>query len=125
MKKTKRTKRTRLPAPPAHLSSDAAKIWRSVVAYLGANGRLQAVDAGTVECYCMAVTRQRQLQAAIDANGVMSDGKLHPALKTVEATAATVRSAAHCLGLTPAARKALPATKKPTKRSDTWAGVLE
>jgi P27 family predicted phage terminase small subunit len=128
-KRTKRAKRIRPPSPPAHLSTDAARIWRSVVGYLTINDRLQSVDAGTIETYCMAVTRQRQLQAAIDHDGVMPAGKPHAALKIVEATAATVRSAAHCLGLTPAARKALPARKQTrnagTKGADPWHGVLE
>jgi P27 family predicted phage terminase small subunit len=115
--------------PPAYLSADAARIWRAVVAYLSRNGRLESVDAGTIETYALAVVRQRQLQAEINRRGIMIGDQPHPALRTIEATAATVRSAAHCLGLTPAARKALPArVKQPRlnsgKGADPWAGVL-
>jgi P27 family predicted phage terminase small subunit len=121
----KSTKRMKLPPAPPYLSAGAAVIWRGVVAYLATNGRLEAVDAGTIETYALAVVRQRALQAEIDRDGVMPEGKPHAALRTIEATAATVRSAAHCLGLTPASRKALPARPPKTKEADVWANVLK
>lgn len=117
-------RRPKLPAPPRHLGVDAAAIWRQVVAYLRDNDRLEAVDAGTIETYALAVVRQRGLQAALDRDGMVIDGALHPAARTIEAVAATVRSAAHCLGLTPASRKALPAKAK-TKEPSVWSGVLD
>src|SRR5690242_5716629 len=96
------------PAPP-HLSAEAAVLWDGVVAYLHTNGRLEAVDGAVIEGFCMAVCRQRALQAALDKEGVVTDGKLNPILRSSESVAASVKNFAITLGLTPSARKALPA----------------
>jgi len=130
MKKTK--PRAAELRPPSHLSSDTAKIWRGVVTHLRSNGHLLTVDVGVIETYCMAVTRQRQLTREIDKAGLIGkDGKPHPFLRTIEATAGTIRNLSHVLGLSPLARKALPArVKQPRmndghKGADPWQGVLE
>jgi P27 family predicted phage terminase small subunit len=118
----------KLPAPPRYLSPDAAEIWRGVIVYLSSNGRLEAVDGSVIEGFCMAVTRQRLLQAELDRTGVLgADNKPNPLLRCTEAVAASVKNFAAVLGLSPAARKGLPAnsTKKKTKGADVWVGVLD
>ncbi len=113
------------PPAPKHLSADAAEVWRVVVAYLAQAGRLAPIDYPVICGYAMAVSRQNQLQAELDKAGVLdADGKPHPLLRSTEAVAASVKNFAHVLGLTPAARKSLPA--KPTKSGDDrWRGVLD
>ncbi len=119
--------------PPGHLSADAARIWRQVAAHLRANGQLLRVDAGVVETYCLAVVRQRRLTAVLDKAALVdAAGKVHPILRTIEATAATVKNLAHVLGLSPLARKALPPRiKQPRlpdsggKGTDPWHGILD
>lgn len=116
-------KKSPLRAPP-HLSPDARKIWRRVIVYLADNGTLNPIDAETIEAYCAAVVRHRRLTAELDAAALMTvDGKLHPLLRTVEATAATVKNLAHVLGLNPTARNRLPAAP-PQKGKDKWDGIL-
>jgi P27 family predicted phage terminase small subunit len=113
--------------PPAHLSADAARLWRPVVTHLANNGQLLSIDVGVIESYCLAVIRQRQLTAALDKSGLIDkDGKPHPALRTIEATANTIRNLAHVLGLSPMSRRTLPSKPNTkTKGSGPWAGVLE
>lgn len=124
MKKPK--PRPTTPRPPAHMSTDAARIWRQVVTHLNRNGQLLRVDTGTIETYCMAVVRQRRLNAVLDkADLVDESGKPHPLLRTVEATAATVKNLAHVLGLNPVARKTLPAKNPKEEGGGPWAGVLD
>jgi P27 family predicted phage terminase small subunit len=114
------------PRPPAYLSADAARIWRGVVTHLRGNGLLLRVDVGVIETYCMAVVRQRRLTAELDKAGMLDEsGKPHPLLRTIEATAATVKNLAHVLGLSPMSRKALPAKPENPKGADPWSGVLE
>jgi P27 family predicted phage terminase small subunit len=123
---TKPKARTSAPNPPAHLSADAARIWREVVAHLAQNGLLLRVDAGTVETYCMAVVRQRRLTGELDKAPLLdASGKPHPLLRTIEATAATVKNLAHVLGLNPVARKALPTKQNTTEKGGAWDGVLD
>jgi P27 family predicted phage terminase small subunit len=123
-----KSKSRTLPRPPAYLSADASQIWRLVTSHLDRSGLLLNVDAGTVETYCMAVVRQRRLNGELDRAATLLDesGKPHPLLRTIEATAATVKNLAHVLGLNPVARKMLPMKQTPkNKGSEPWAGILD
>src|SRR4051794_13672320 len=92
--------------PPRGFPPEAAVIWREVVAYLGAEGTLLAVDAGTIETYALAVVRQRRLcEKLADGDLVDAEGKVNPLLRVIEATAATVKNLGHVLKLNPTARK--------------------
>jgi P27 family predicted phage terminase small subunit len=95
---------------------------------LANNGQLLNIDVGVIETYVMAVVRQRQLTAALDKSGLLDKGgKPHPLLRTIEATAATVKNLSHVLGLNPMARKTLPSrpTSSKVNGGGPWAGVLE
>jgi phage terminase small subunit len=97
---------------------------------LRANGQLLRIDSAVIETFVTAVIRQRRLTAVLDkADLVDKDGKPHPLLRTIEATATTIKNLSHVLGLNPLARKALPArVKQPRlnrgKGADPWSGVL-
>ena len=129
LKRKRRRARASALRPPVHLSREAAEIWRRTVADMARNGRLEAIYGLTIEAFCMAVVRQRALTVAIDKAGVMcADGKPNPLLRTVEATATSIKNLAHVLGLTPGSRKVLPRQAprpaKGNRRSDPWRGVL-
>lgn len=112
-------------AAPSYLSADAKKIWREVVAHLKAQGTYKPIDGGVVESYAMALVRQRQLVQALDKAGIVgADGKPNGLLRTIEATATTVKNLAHVLGLDPLARKSMRAAGKGKTEGGTWAGVL-
>lgn len=123
--------------PPSHLSADAARIWREVVAHLRTNGQLLRIDSWIIESFVTAVIRQRRLTAVLDKAALVDkDGKPHPLLRTIEATATTIKNLSHVLGLNPMARKALPARIKQPRLNglnggsskagaDPWHGVLE
>jgi P27 family predicted phage terminase small subunit len=114
------------PAPPTHLSPDAAAIWRETVGLLEARGTLNREDAMTLETYCMAVIRQRRLTVELEAHPLVVDGKLSPLLRVAEATAATVKNLGHVLGLNPVARQRMPGgggTRQPDPSSK-WRGIL-
>ena len=115
-------KKSALPAPP-HLTADGRKIWRQVVAHLEASGTAAAVIGPTVETYVDAVIRQRRLSAALaDAPLIDGDGKLHAALRVLEATSATVKNLAVTLGLATPPKTRSAAPERP--REGKWAGVL-
>ncbi len=124
MKKRKRATSTL--HPPAHLSVDAAKLWREVCTHLQANQRLLRIDAAVIETFCFAVERQRRLVAELAASKLVdAEGKPNPLLRTIEATAATVKNLAAVLGLSPLARRLLPSTPKKSKGvGGAWAGIL-
>jgi P27 family predicted phage terminase small subunit len=123
-----RIRQRRPPPAPTHLSREAAEVWRRAVARLAAHGRLEGADENVLAGYCMAVTRQRALQAELDRVGVLDDGKLSPMLRVIEATAATVKNLSHVLGLNPPfARRTLPGKFPPATKGgrDVWRGVLK
>jgi phage terminase large subunit-like protein len=75
-----------------------------------------------IEAFCEAVGRHRKLVEAVDQAGIVdATGKLHPALRTIEATAATVKNLAAVLGLVPTGKR--PA--QPKGGDDPWSSVLD
>jgi phage terminase small subunit len=116
-------KKPALPVP-SHLTPDGRKIWRQVVAHLEANGAATTVIGPTIETYIDAVLRQRRLSAALaDAPLIDGEGKLHGALRVLEATSATVKNLAVTLGLTTLKqRKSGGTAESPTEGK--WSGVL-
>jgi P27 family predicted phage terminase small subunit len=108
---------------PPSLSDEARRVWNEVVQALRAAGTYAESDHATIEAFVQAVVRHRRLTAALDREGIVVDGKLHPAARTIEATAATVKNLGHILGLNPAARKQRSASAA-KGRTSTWADVL-
>jgi P27 family predicted phage terminase small subunit len=100
--------------PPPYLSADAAQLWRETVGHLAVRGQVDPADATTLETFVAATMRQRRIMLAIEAEPLVTDGKISPLLRVAEATAATVKNLAHVLGLNPTARRRLP--KAPEKR---------
>ena len=123
---TKPTSPARRPSPPKHLNTEACAIWRHTIGDLDRAGRLSTTNQHVLESFCRAVVRERALQDEIERTGyVDKDGKPHPLLRTIEATAASVKNLAHTLGLTSGARRTLPAVAPRGKTGDVWRGVLK
>jgi phage terminase small subunit len=105
--------------PPAHLSPDAAQVWRETVALLAAP---RAADALTLETLVFAVVRQRRIQAEIEAGALIDDeGKVYPLLRLSASTASTVKAMARELGLTHAGRQRAPQAQP--KGDGIWADM--
>jgi P27 family predicted phage terminase small subunit len=125
---TKPTATSRRPPAPKHLTAQEAVIWRYTTARLDQVGRLSFTDQHVLEVYCRSVVRDRDLSAEIRRTGMVDkEGKPHPLLRTIEATANTVKNLACTLGLTSGSRRALPPGPPASGNStgDRWRGVLK
>ena len=66
--------------PPAHLSDEAAALWRAITAAYPP-GHFQAPHLPLLEGYCRAVVTMRQADAILDRESIItSEGQPHPAL---------------------------------------------
>ena len=90
----------RVPPAPAWMGKHSKAEWRRIMPALVARRILTKADLGSVENYCIAIGRGREIEAA------MQDGApLDPALFRMQDKAAqTARQLAAELGLTPVSR---------------------
>ena len=84
--------------PPGWLSKHAKAEWRRVMPDLTARRILTAADLGSVECYCIASSRVRDLEALLS---VAIDPKV---FRMQDQAMKTARQLAAELGLTPVSR---------------------
>lgn len=95
------------PAAPTWLSKDGRAEWSRVIPALVERRILTEADMGALENYCLATGRVRELERAIQKNGV------DPILCRLQDKAmATARQLAAELGLTPVSRS------RPSVRND-------
>ncbi len=88
-----------VPRPPAWLSSDAKAEWRRAVPSLVERRLLDVADLASLENYCVAQGRVREIERQIQATG------FDPALDRAQQKAMqTARQLAALFGLTPADR---------------------
>jgi P27 family predicted phage terminase small subunit len=92
------------PAAPAWLSKEAKAEWRRVTPILVSRRILTTADLGALESYCTSVGVMREAQAILNAEGLILDGKRHPAFGIMNAAQTTARLCAATLGLTPVDR---------------------
>ncbi|MGE0853649.1 MAG: phage terminase small subunit P27 family [Hyphomicrobiaceae bacterium] len=91
---------TRVSAAPTWLSVSAKKEWRRVMPILVARRILTHADLGSLENYCIATGRVRDLERAIQL-----DGRIDPVLARLQDKAmSSARQLAAELGLTPVSR---------------------
>jgi len=86
------------PKPPAWLSKYAKAEWKRVMPELTKRRILTAADIGSVECYCTAIGRVREIEKLLGA-GI--DPKL---FRMQDQSIKTARQLAAELGLTPVSR---------------------
>jgi hypothetical protein len=92
------------PKPPGGLGPSGRSLYRRVLADVQAGWELDGKDLHNLEAACRAVDRVHELEQIIDRDGLLTDGKLHPAV--VESRLQT-QLAVHLLGkveTTPAAK---------------------
>ncbi|QDM32707.1 phage terminase small subunit P27 family [Tardiphaga sp. vice352] len=95
---TDRNALDKIAPPPGWLSKHAKAEWRRVMPDLTARRILTASDLGSVECYCIASSRVRELEALLR---VAIDPKL---FRMQDQAMKTARQLAAELGLTPVSR---------------------
>ncbi len=89
---------TTVPAAPAWLSKHAKAEWRRIMPLLVERKILTVADMGSVENYCVAIGRVREIEQLLKA-GI--DAKL---VRMQDAAIKTARQLAAELGLTPVSR---------------------
>jgi len=105
------------PRMPGDMSTRAKAVWAQVIRDMPTEmiGRL---DAATFRIFCESLSRYEQASVALDGSGLLLEGPRgapikNPLNQVVREQAELVRTMARELGLTPAARAALLATKPP------------
>lgn len=95
----------RVPTAPTYLPKDGKAEWRRVAPILIDERRtLTEADLATLESYCLAVGTMRAASRVLNAEGLMLNGKRHPAFGIMNAAQTTQRLCAAELGLTPVSR---------------------
>ena len=92
------------PVMPHGLTMNAQRIWTETVTYLRDDGRLHANQGPLIERFAITVDRAKIIDAVIEVEGLMVDGKPHSLLSTSIALAEKIRMMARELGMTPASR---------------------
>lgn len=92
------------PNVPAWLSPEAKREWKRVLPILIERRILTTADLGSLESYCTSIGAMRDAQRILNVEGLVLDGKRHPAFGILNAAQTTARLAAAELGLTPVSR---------------------
>jgi P27 family predicted phage terminase small subunit len=122
------------PKMPSHLSDEAKKAWRQLVALLEERGTLSRADSMVLSIWSETQARWIQAKAEVakygivieqtvlDSNGApVTTRKPSPALRTVEQCEKSLRALAREFGCTPQSRtKVLPATRVEEKPESAW-----
>lgn len=95
---------TRAPAAPSWMSADAKREWRRVMPILIQRRILTTADLGSLESYCVAIGAMRDAHRILNEEGLVVDGKRHPAFGIMNSAQTTARLCAAELGLTPVSR---------------------
>jgi P27 family predicted phage terminase small subunit len=89
---------------PAWLSKEAKAEWRRVMPILIERRILTDADLGILESYCVATGIVREAQRLLSKDGLVLEGKRHPAFGMMNAAQTNQRLCAAELGLTPVSR---------------------
>jgi P27 family predicted phage terminase small subunit len=94
--------------PPESLPEKPAAVWREVVPELVEIGLVRSIDATVLEALCRAVSRAREAEAILDADGLIVEGARgmvpHPAQRIASSSWALALRIAGEYGLTAVAR---------------------
>ena len=89
----------RAPNTPSHFTADAKAEWRRIMPALVKRRILTTADLGSVENYCIATGRIREIERLIRKDGITP-----PLFRMQNAAIQTARQLAAELGLTPVSR---------------------
>lgn len=90
--------------PPAWMDEDASAEWTRVQPILAERRILTEADIGCLESYCTSMGVVRKAQQILKTEGIVLEGKRHPAFGIMNAAQTTARLLAAELGLTPVSR---------------------
>ena len=97
------------PAPPAHLTPEQAELFTQAAAFLIDKGAYGRADVVALECYAVATTTARAIDAEIARRGALdAKGRVSGLLAHSRVAHTNLRSWVRALGLSPAARRDLP-----------------
>ncbi len=105
--------------PPPDLPTAAAELWRAVVDSLPAS-HFTPADLPLLEGFCRCAANIQTLDAMLDAEGLVVDGKRHPAAGLRDAEAKSMRAFAEKLRLCPSARLRSDSAKLPQPGARPW-----
>lgn len=89
---------------PDWLDGVGAAVWMRVAGELSALGLLKDADRDLMASYCQHVSNGMQYQRILNEEGLMKDGKAHPAASEMRQQFYQARLIASELGITPTAR---------------------
>lgn len=93
-----------VPRAPAYISKAGKAEWRRVAPLLSKRRILTDADLGILESYCVATGIVREAQRLLNKDGLLLEGKRHPAFGIMNAAQTNQRLCAAELGLTPVSR---------------------
>lgn len=91
---------TRSPSAPSFMGKDAKAEWKRVMPALAKRKVLTTADLGSLENYCVAMGRVREIERLIQASGTIEPSHF----RMQNAATQTARQLAAELGLTPVSR---------------------
>ncbi|MFO0789932.1 MAG: phage terminase small subunit P27 family [Pirellulales bacterium] len=96
------------PVKPSWLSPIAAKVWDEVVGELSSiEGLLTPLDGPALACYCLAHQRLAEAREILAAEGLILNGRRHPALMVESKAIEQICTIGQKFGLTPTSRSSL------------------
>ncbi|MDR0250691.1 MAG: phage terminase small subunit P27 family [Burkholderiales bacterium] len=93
--------------PPEWLGNNAAEMWRRVVPMLCKQQVLEMSDIHNVEVFCVAYGNFREAQKELLADGIVYEGKKHPAATVITEASKQMALFGSLLGLDPSSRQRL------------------
>ncbi len=96
------------PRKPEWLAPIAAKVWDEVVGELSdIEGLLCPLDSSALACYCHAHQRLAEAREILGRDGLILDGRRHPALMIESKCIEQITTIGQKFGLTPTSRSSL------------------
>lgn len=96
------------PAKPNWLSPIAARVWDEVVGELSEiEGLLTPLDGPALACYCHAHQRMHDAREILERDGLILDGRRHPALMIEAKAIEQITAIGQRFGLSPTSRASL------------------
>lgn len=120
--------KSKVPAPPVHLSQEAKTAFRLMAGKLNARGVLGMTDPDLIELYAVNYTLLKQAHQEVTKDGpsIMNRWDTiipHPMLITINQTTVRLKAILSEMGLTPASAR-LTSLKADEKSDDPWEGLL-
>ena len=101
-----------VPPPPAGVGVHGQDAWNRAAGYLVPARLLAGADLPLLERYAKLIDYAAELEADIDANGAVADGRINPSLRMLSTVSTTIKSVCLALHIAPYSRLALTKAAK-------------